>query len=88
MDWPVSKKSKKRKSSEDDVRSKPQLGNDDSNSVSSANNHIYFYSEVSRKSILNLHKELRAVNNRLLDNAQRHDADPGKIFIHINSYLP
>ena len=81
-DGEKSEPSKKEKTAD----TKPQLGNDDALNVTSTNNHIYFYSEVNRKSILSLNKELRAVSNKMLDYAQRNETEPGKIFLHINSY--
>lgn len=99
MDWTSLKKRKRSSrasstiedsnssaSAEEKSSSKPKLGTDDTATVTSSNNHIYFYSEVNRKSILSLNKELRSVSSKLLDYAHRNDSDPANIYLHINSY--
>ena len=53
-------------------------------SVSSNDNHIYFYSEVNQKSIEQLIKAIREQNCTLGAIALRYDIQP-KIYLHINS---
>lgn len=50
------------------------------------NNHIYFYSGVSKKSILNLNKHIRHLNINLQDQKNKLNISKIKIFLHINSY--
>ena len=49
------------------------------------NNHIYFYCNVSKKSILNLTKHIRQLNIHLLDQKNKLNISKVKIFLHINS---
>jgi len=59
----------------------------DSDRVLTTNNKIYFYSEVSRPKILTLNKSLTNVGLSLQNRANTLSLkDPGKIFLHINSY--
>ena len=53
-------------------------------SVSSKDNHIYFYSEVNQRSIEQLIKAIREQNCSLGAIALRYDVHP-KIYLHINS---
>jgi len=63
---------------------------DDSNDhdrVLSTNNKIFFYSEVNRTKVLTLNKSLMNVGTSLQNKANSLNLqDPGKIFLHINSY--
>ena len=59
----------------------------DSDRVLTTNNRIYFYSEVSRPKVLTLNKNLSNVGMSLQNRANTlQQEDPGKIFLHINSY--
>jgi ATP-dependent protease ClpP protease subunit len=59
----------------------------DSDRVLASNNKIYFYSEVSRTKVLTLNKNLVSVGLSLQNRANLLSLkDPGKIFLHINSY--
>ena len=59
----------------------------DSDRVLTTNNRIYFYSEVSRPKVLTLNKNLANVGLSLQNRANTLSLeDPGKIFLHINSY--
>jgi len=59
----------------------------DSDRVLATNNKIYFYSEVSRTKVLTLNKNLVGVGLGLQNRANTLSLqDPGKIFLHINSY--
>ncbi len=59
----------------------------DSDRVLITNNRIYFYSEVSRPKVLTLNKNLTNVGLSLQNRANTlQQKDPGKIFLHINSY--
>ena len=54
------------------------------NSVSTKDNHIYFYSDVTQKSMEQLIKAIRELNCTLGAMALRYDIEP-KIVLHINS---
>jgi ATP-dependent protease ClpP protease subunit len=49
-------------------------------------NRIYFYSEVSRESILKLNKELRNLSLNLGRSAHVETREPASIYLHVNSY--
>ena len=63
-----------------------KLGEDKSISISSVNNHIYFYCSVNKSSALSLNKEIRMVTRDLLTYARKYDMNPPPIYLHINSY--
>jgi len=50
------------------------------------NNHIYFYSEIKRNSILKLNKKIKELETKLLTYADSLEWEPPGIFLHINSY--
>ena len=54
--------------------------------VLSEDNHIYFYSEVSKKTIYELIREIRFVTQKMLGIGKKFNIDPPKIYLHINSY--
>ena len=59
----------------------------DTNRVTATNNRIYFYSEVSRSKVLTLNKTMANTGLSLQNRANTLNLqDPGKIFLHINSY--
>ena len=50
-------------------------------------NHIYFYSEVTRNSILKLNDFIRTLNISLMNISNQYTTnEPLKIYLHINSY--
>ncbi len=49
-------------------------------------NRIYFYSEVTRAKNLELNKNLVTMSNTLYNRGQSLQTDPGRIFLHINSF--
>ena len=53
--------------------------------VESIENHIYFYCDVSQKSIFELIKAIHALNNRILSYSAVIGQEPHEIFLHINS---
>ena len=59
---------------------------DDNDKVEVLNNKIYFYSEVSRPKNLELNKAIVNLDVGMQNRAVALDADPGRIFLHINSY--
>ena len=96
MDWPTNAKKRKLdivmksndvEDEEDESKPmrRPQLGKDDASSVTSINNHIYFYTEVNRKSILKLNQEIRAVSLKMQEIGLKFGNAPS-IHLHINSY--
>lgn len=58
---------------------------DDSSSVETAGSRIFFYSEVSKDSILSLNKQLRCLTTKLLDISQQYEIATPPIRLHINS---
>lgn len=61
--------------------------NDDNNVVSSVNNNIYFYSEVSRAKNLELNKKLVSLGTQLVNRSNSLGmAQHAPIKLHINSY--
>jgi ATP-dependent protease ClpP protease subunit len=79
FDWAICSKTKGDDGDDND--------SNDSNRVLTTNNKIYFYSEVSRTKVLTLNKSITAVGTSLQNRANTLSfEDPGKIFLHINSY--
>ena len=71
-----------------DKDSPPISANSDKNNVvETTNNRIYYYSEVSRQKILILNKNLKTLNDNLLNQAQLLDLkEPANIYLHVNSF--
>ena len=61
-------------------------GSSDNNKVQIGRNRIYFYSEVTRAKNLELNKNLVTMSNTLYNRGQSLQVDPGRIFLHINSF--
>ena len=61
-------------------------GSSENNKVQVGRNRIYFYSEVSRPKNLELNKNIATMSNTLYNRGQSLQADPGRIFLHINSF--
>ena len=59
---------------------------EDNNRIEAKSNRIYFYSEVSRGKNLSLNMKIKDLSGDLLDRARNLQVDPGKIYLHINSY--
>jgi ATP-dependent protease ClpP protease subunit len=79
---------KKRKNNEEEDTKKEdfrQNGELKDENISSSDNHIYFYSSVTKKSMFELNKELRSVAQKMKDVGNRYDIDPPAIKLHINS---
>jgi len=70
------------------LSTKPSADEDDedSNDIETVDNSIYFYSSVTKKSILNLNKQLRSISKELIF-VQNHFelSDPPDIKLYINS---
>lgn len=58
---------------------------DDSSSVETTGSRIFFYSEVSKDSVLSLNKQLRCLSTKLLDISQQYEINVPPIRLHINS---
>ena len=56
------------------------------NRVSSANNRIYFYSEVNRTKVLSLNKNIQTIGTKLQNHANSLNIATPEIYLHINSY--
>lgn len=48
-------------------------------------NHIYFYSDVSQDSCLDLNRKINELNKELLKHSIEYDCEPPNIYLHINS---
>jgi|TARA_Y100000361_G_scaffold110340_1_gene100390 ATP-dependent protease ClpP protease subunit len=60
---------------------------DDNNRLDSKNNNIYYYTEVSRGKNLSLNMKIEELSNDLVNRMRTlRLEDPGKIYLHINSY--
>jgi len=60
---------------------------EDNNRIESKSNRIYFYTEVSRGKNLTLNMKIEELSNDLLNRKRTLNLDdPGKIYLHINSY--
>tara|TARA_B100000902_G_scaffold399357_1_gene469842 strand:- start:3213 stop:3842 length:630 start_codon:yes stop_codon:yes gene_type:complete len=78
-------RNKKRKvevKKEDDFRQNGELKDEN---VHSIDNHIYFYSSVTKKSMFDLNKEIRYVGQKMQDVGNKYDISPPPIKLHINS---
>ena len=87
MDWvsqTVQNSSKKRKI--DMISDTVLMGGKSELDVSRENNHIYFYCEVNRKTVLDLIKIIRILNTELSNYESRYNFNDSKIYLHINSY--
>ena len=77
---------KRRKIVKKEKNTDPQDGADNKNAITSENNHIYFYSKVSKSFCLDLNIEIKKVEQKMLQHALKFGVDPPPIIIHINSY--
>ena len=64
----------------------PQAGTDDNNVVTTQDNRIYFYSEVSRPKILTLNKSIVRVGNSIKNRSEVLKTEDVPIELHICSY--
>ena len=88
-DWKYNnKQTKKRKVTEDteDLGEHRMNGCVKDGHISSEDNHIYYYSDVSNKSVYELNREIRNVTQKMLDIQRKYNVDPPPIYLHINSY--
>jgi ATP-dependent Clp protease protease subunit len=49
-------------------------------------NHIYFYSDVTKESCLDLNRKINDLNKELLKLAIEYEIEPPNIYLHINSF--
>jgi ATP-dependent protease ClpP protease subunit len=49
-------------------------------------NHIYYYTDVSQDSCLDLNRKITDLNKELLKHSIEYDCPPPNIYLHINSY--
>lgn len=70
---------------ENEKPKKKLFGGDSGESVTSINNHIYFYSSVNKKSILSLNKEIKRICEKMLEVSNKYEINPPSIYLHINS---
>ena len=64
----------------------PQAGSDDNNVVTTQDNRIYFYSEVSRPKILTLNKSIVRVGNSIKNRSEILKTEDVPIELHICSH--
>lgn len=62
------------------------FGGSSHSGISRNHNHIYFYTDVSTESCLELNKELVHLTKELQRHSLEYDCKPPKIYLHINSY--
>ena len=62
------------------------LGEDRKLPVNAIDNHIYFYSSVSKNSALELNKLIKDVTKNYCLLKEKNNTDPPPIYLHINSY--
>jgi len=69
------------------LATKPSADEDDEdlNEIESTDNSIYFYSSVTKKSILNLNKQLRSVSKELKTISMNLDIETPEIKLYVNS---
>lgn len=58
---------------------------DDNSSIEVVGSRIFYYSEVSKESVLELNKQLRDLSVKLLNVGNSYDVQPPPIRLHINS---
>ena len=82
--WEYDCRNKKRKTDnkENDFRQNGELKDEYVNSI---DNHIYFYSSVTKKSMFELNKEIRHVGQKMQEIGNKYDIPPPPIKLHINS---
>ena len=68
-----------------DVKPSRMDEDDDSSSVETVGSRIFFYSDVSKDSVLNLNKQLRQLAVKLADVGQQYEIATPPIKLHINS---
>ena len=61
-------------------------GKQDDDHVHSIDNHNYFYSAVTKKSVYDLNREIRSVTLKMCELGNKFEIDPPPIYLHINSY--
>ena len=69
-----------------DAKKSEDESSSDDNRVEIEQNRIYFYSEVERHKNLELNKSIQSLSSKLINRGKMLEADPGRIFLHINSY--
>lgn len=88
--WEYGNAKKKQKLNSDNNEEKQEdfrkNGNVKEGNISSDDNHIYFYSEVTKKTIFDLIKEIRFVTQKMLDVKRKYNIESPPIYLHINSY--
>ena len=68
------------------MRQEYMLGKENDVNIYSNDNHIYYYSSVTKKSALELNTEIRKVTRTLLRISSDFNTNPPPIYLHINSY--
>ena len=55
--------------------------------LKTVNNHIYFYSGVNKKSVLELNMKLKEIEKEILKKNSEHEHHKEYIYLHINGNL-
>lgn len=75
------------KDGQDSDNTKPKyLGTDANIDIKVRRNHIYFYSDVNKKSAMDLNIKLKDVEKEILEMYKSHNFHKEYIYLHINSY--
>ena len=86
--WEYESAKKKKKVNDDTIKNEDFRinGSIKEGNIYSEDNHIYFYSEVSKKTVFELNKEIRMVTQKMKDIGNKYSIDPPIIYLHINSF--
>ena len=85
--YPISKKRKLSKEDNNNTANDFRLnGTLKEGHITSIDNHIYFYSEVTKKNMYELNKEIRYVSQKMLEQKKKYNIKNPVIYLHINSF--
>ena len=87
-DYILTKENEEEQNKDQNKEKKDKYLNGDNNEteIKVVDNHIYYYSSVSKKSALELNMKLREVENKLLKKYNDHNNHQEYIYLHINSF--
>jgi ATP-dependent protease ClpP protease subunit len=68
-----------------DQKPSKMADDDENSSVETVGSRIFFYSDVSKESILNLNKQIRSLAVKMANISQEYEIAPPPIKLHINS---
>ena len=87
-DYILTKENEEEQNKDQSKDKKDKYLNGDNNETETKviDNHIYYYSSVSKKSALELNMKLREVENKLIKKYNDHNSHQEYIYLHINSF--